>query len=472
MENPSVSQNDNPSRLTKIGIILIGALIALFFILLSLYQADQFIKKVEQERLNNLGRMVSIAKKTIEPILVSSRAGNLNEEETIEKVRNTVRRMTYTDNIGTNYIFMTTNRGVMLVQPFEPEKEMTDQWNLKDSTGKYIVRELVDISRKQKEGGYLSYFYHPPGSSIPEEKISFVVQIPELNSFIGTGMYMGDIRRLQKSYYLRVATLNIALLGLLTLLILFSIGEIKSRNEILLEEVKLRRSAEKELIRHRDHLEELVQEQTKKIKEDEVKYFKLFENANDAIFIVRGIHFIDCNQKTLEMFGCEEQEIVGRTPIDFSPDLQPDGRNSEEKAQEKIKLTIEEAPQFFEWKHRRSDGSLFDAEISLNGIEVGGEKLVQAIVRDITCRKNAEEERENLISQLQEVLDNIKTLRGLVPICSNCKKIRNDEGYWSQMEKYIENHSEALFSHSLCPECEEKLYGDQEWFKKRKKDQS
>lgn len=111
MENPSVSQNDNPSRLTKIGIILIGALIALFFILLSLYQADQFIKKVEQERLNNLGRMVSIAKKTIEPILVSSRAGNLNEEETIEKVRNTVRRMTYTDNIGTNYIFMTTNRG-------------------------------------------------------------------------------------------------------------------------------------------------------------------------------------------------------------------------------------------------------------------------------------------------------------------------------------------------------------------------
>jgi hypothetical protein len=56
-------------------------------------------------------------------------------------------------------------------------------------------------------------------------------------------------------------------------------------------------------------------------------------------------------------------------------------------------------------------------------------------------------------AQLQEALDNIKTLKGLLPICANCKKIRDDQGYWKQIEAYIEDHSDALFTHGLCPEC-------------------
>lgn len=60
-------------------------------------------------------------------------------------------------------------------------------------------------------------------------------------------------------------------------------------------------------------------------------------------------------------------------------------------------------------------------------------------------------------------------MSGLVPICSNCKKIRDDEGYWNNLESYIEKHTDALFSHGLCLECAEKLYGDKEWYKKNKK---
>jgi PAS domain S-box-containing protein len=82
----------------------------------------------------------------------------------------------------------------------------------------------------------------------------------------------------------------------------------------------------------------------------------------------------------------------------------------------------------------------------------------QGIARDITERKQAEEEREKLISKLQEALDNIKTLKGLLPICANCKKIRDDKGYWNQIEAYIRDHSEAEFSHSICPGCTKKLY--------------
>ena len=84
----------------------------------------------------------------------------------------------------------------------------------------------------------------------------------------------------------------------------------------------------------------------------------------------------------------------------------------------------------------------------------------QGIARDITARKQAEEEREKLHSNLQEAFDNIKTLKGLLPICANCKNIRDDKGYWNQIEAYIRDRSDAEFSHSICPDCAEKLYSD------------
>jgi hypothetical protein len=70
------------------------------------------------------------------------------------------------------------------------------------------------------------------------------------------------------------------------------------------------------------------------------------------------------------------------------------------------------------------------------------------------------EEREKLIRNLQEALVKVKTLSGLLPICSACKKIRDDKGYWRQIESYIRDHSEAEFSHGICPDCMRKLYPD------------
>jgi hypothetical protein len=81
-------------------------------------------------------------------------------------------------------------------------------------------------------------------------------------------------------------------------------------------------------------------------------------------------------------------------------------------------------------------------------------------IRDITERKCIEEEREQLIAELQKALSEVKTLGGLLPICASCKKIRDDQGYWQQIEGYIREHTEAEFSHSICPECAKKLYPD------------
>jgi hypothetical protein len=73
-----------------------------------------------------------------------------------------------------------------------------------------------------------------------------------------------------------------------------------------------------------------------------------------------------------------------------------------------------------------------------------------------------EEEREKLITKLQEVLDSIKILKGLLSICANCKKIRDDKGYWNQIEVYIRDRSDAEFSHSICPDCAKQLYSELE----------
>ena len=91
-----------------------------------------------------------------------------------------------------------------------------------------------------------------------------------------------------------------------------------------------------------------------------------------------------------------------------------------------------------------------------NGLEI----MVAKLQSEIADRKLAEQEREKLISQLKKALREIKTLRGFVPICANCKKIRDDEGYWQQIEKYIQERSDAKFSHGICPECARKFYPD------------
>lgn len=90
------------------------------------------------------------------------------------------------------------------------------------------------------------------------------------------------------------------------------------------------------------------------------------------------------------------------------------------------------------------------------------------LVTEINEREKAEKQLKASFEQLQEALDNIKRLKGMLPICASCKKIRDDKGYWTQIESYLEEHTEALFSHGVCPDCAEQIYGDEAWFQKMK----
>jgi PAS domain S-box-containing protein len=87
-------------------------------------------------------------------------------------------------------------------------------------------------------------------------------------------------------------------------------------------------------------------------------------------------------------------------------------------------------------------------------------RLILLAIIDATDRIEAEREKEKLIADLRKAFDEIKTLRGIIPICASCKKIRDDKGYWNQVEVYVSDHTEADFSHGLCPVCAKKLYPD------------
>ena len=145
------------------------------------------------------------------------------------------------------------------------------------------------------------------------------------------------------------------------------------------------------------------------LRESESKFRILFESANDAIFLMDQDIFVDCNPKALEMFGCTKEQVIGQRPFRFSPEVQPDGRNSMEKALEKINAALKGHPQFFEWKHSRYDETLFDSEVNLNAFTDSGKSYLQSIVRDITVRKRVEEALQKSEANYRQLFDNSPT---------------------------------------------------------------
>jgi len=141
---------------------------------------------------------------------------------------------------------------------------------------------------------------------------------------------------------------------------------------------------------YREHLEELVMQRTADLRDSEVRFRTLFESANDAIILIRDERIISCNRKTLELFGCSQDDILDRPMLSFSPPRQPFGACSDDLLKEHMNMAMSGEPQFYEWRYTRHNGVFFDTEISLNRLELHGALYLQAIMRDITERKRAD----------------------------------------------------------------------------------
>ena len=187
----------------------------------------------------------------------------------------------------------------------------------------------------------------------------------------------------------------------------------------------------------------------------EVLYRLLFENGLDGLMLTAPDGSIfDANPAACRILCRSREEIMdeGRQGLIDSSDPRLATMIAERQSTGKA---------HGELSARRRDGTLFPVEISsVVFSSPAGEKRTCIIIRDITERKAAEAEREHLIGELQQALRKVKSLSGLLPICASCKKIRNDHGYWEQVERYFHVHGDVRFTHSICPQCFQKLYGN------------
>ncbi len=165
-------------------------------------------------------------------------------------------------------------------------------------------------------------------------------------------------------------------------------------------------------------------------------------------------HLVYVNESSCSRLGYSRDELLRLRATDIIPGY------TEAKWTAFWDELRQKRSMILEGRYRKKNGEVFPTEVRADLISFNGTDYACGIVYDITERKQIEEERQRLISELQEALSKVKTLSGLLPICASCKKIRDDKGYWNQIESFISEHSEAEFSHGICPECAARLYPD------------
>ena len=136
--------------------------------------------------------------------------------------------------------------------------------------------------------------------------------------------------------------------------------------------------------------------------EAERHFRTLFDSAQDAILLMRGLQFVDCNRSAEAMFGMTRAELCRLTPLDVSPEFQADGDRSEAKAPILLEAALRGESQSFAWRHLHRDGTPFEAEVSLDCVELPGGRILQAVVRDVSERHEAETTRRRLEDQLRQ----------------------------------------------------------------------
>lgn len=207
----------------------------------------------------------------------------------------------------------------------------------------------------------------------------------------------------------------------------------------------------------RDVTEQVLTAQA--LKENEEKLRLLYEAASAGIeyWSVEGsvISFnplaaVRFNKKPEELAGLSIEKVVGRE------------RMAAFRERLDIAIASEKEQNYEEQIDDRICLATYNRVTNQDGKILG----VMIVTSDISDRIHAEKEKERLILELKKALSEVKELRGCLPICARCKKIRDDAGYWNQIESYIEQHSDAVFSHGICPNCLEKMYGDKKWYKK------
>jgi PAS domain S-box-containing protein len=369
---PEVEDSKKSLRFATFQTLGISLLVLIGIVFFSNWWMKNTIDTKRTETEGFLVQIMTLVRNSIEPDLILYRNGSLSREETIKTISAKLRNMTYKDMHGLNYIFIVNYDGYILVQPYQPWLENTDQWDMQDENGVYLIRELLKNARSNPKGGFSTYFYKPPNLDIPEEKLSYAIDIPELEIIIGTGMYM-------RLYY-QDQTITIQRVMLLTLLLalVILIITLSALRRISITGSRL----EKEIIKNNVFQQKLV--------DSELNLRTIFNSMSDALFIQDSNgKIVEVNDRALEMFCCTKDEIIGNNIKNISASSEYD----EESLRKKLVEAIKGETQVFEYRAKHLNGPYeFYVEVALRPVFWYGENLSLAVVRDIQGRKFIERE--------------------------------------------------------------------------------
>jgi sigma-B regulation protein RsbU (phosphoserine phosphatase) len=177
----------------------------------------------------------------------------------------------------------------------------------------------------------------------------------------------------------------------------------------------------------------------------------LVESSGDAIYgkNLQGL-IVSWNPAAERMFGYATEEIIGQSTSLLVPKAK---RKEIQEILEKVRKGDIVAD--LETERRHKTGQIIPVAVTVSPIRDGSGEIMGAssIVRDMTRQKRAEAERQLLIQELTAAAKKVRMLTGLLPICATCKRVRDDEGYWEQVDTYVSRHSTVTFTHSICPDC-------------------
>ncbi len=294
--------------------------------------------------------------------------------------------------------------------------------------------ETSDVARNTKNGGW----------SLPIGYQS--VQRAMMDVRVGTYRDLGKVTfsGALRQHWGKILVILLALVGLLAVI---SIRVVRLNRRLSDSQVALRTELE---------LHRIARE---KRQESEARFRSIFDQSGVGIYLATPDgKIIESNPAFQAMLGYSRGELASLGVLDLS---HPDDREAERQAGCEL---LAGSRKSYELDKRclRRDGVPVWVHFtgSLIRNTQGSIALVIGMVEDVTGRKQAEEERERLIQDLQKALGEVHALSGLLPICSRCKKIRDDQGYWKQVEVFIEEHAQVQFSHGICPTCMKKLYAD------------
>lgn len=387
------------------------------------------------------------------------------------------------------YFFGSTFDGAPLFSNGKLTIGTDNVWEMTDPSGVKIIQEQSQMAQNS-DGGFVNYSWQKLSSVQLSPKISYVKGIPDWKWTIGAGAYIDTLeeaiaqkkKTLTDGLRVRVVRSGLIIAVLLCLIVFWSkriatqmqksvdtfSSFLKKASSDLLpinpDEIKLKEFRDvailiNEMLTERKHIEN-------RLRKSDQKWQFALEGAGDGVWDWDApTNKVYYSTRWKSMLGFSDDDIGG-TLAEWDSRIHPDDRDAAYTALEKhFKREVPEYQN--EHRLRCKDGSykwILDRGKVIEWTDDGKPARVIGTHSDIAERKKYEAEREELIERLRDALACVKTLTGLLPICSHCKKIRDDSGYWNNVEIYVEKHSNASLTHSICQECAKKYYPDYDIF--------